>query len=269
MPVGDPGADLGQLGVRRRQLLRASANVRREQQLPAGRSPQAVLDLLERPLVGHLEGAHLLDGVPPPLDPDGVLLGGREDVEDAAPHGELASLLNQFHSGIGDVDESADDRVEPAVDILAGGQGDRLEVAQPGHLRLQQAADGSHNDVERAGRRVVRARVGQPAEHREAPSDGVRPGRQALVRQGLPAGVEGDTILGQEAGQGGHQVFGLPAGGRHGQHRAARRTRPASTNGRSPDGPVRSSAGAVGVCRARASDGSAETTSSRSLSDTG
>jgi hypothetical protein len=97
-----------------------------------------------------------------------VLLRRREDVEDAAPHRELAALLDQLDAGVGEVDEAADGGVQTAGDVLPCGERDRLEVAQAGHLRLQDAADGGHDDVERTRRRVRAARVLQPAQHGEA-----------------------------------------------------------------------------------------------------
>ena len=101
-----------------------------EQQLAARRRPQAVLGDLEGALVGDLEPADLLDGVAPELDPQRVLLGRREDVEDAAADGELAALLDQVDPGVGRRRQPLDDVVE--VDLVAGAQLDRLEVAEAG-----------------------------------------------------------------------------------------------------------------------------------------
>ena len=80
-----------------------------EQQLAAGRRPQTVLGDLEAALVGDLEPADLLDGVAPELHPDGVLLGGREDVEDAAAHGELAPALDEVGARVGGGGQGLDD----------------------------------------------------------------------------------------------------------------------------------------------------------------
>ena len=83
-----------------------------EEQLAAGRRPQAVLGDLEAALVGHLEPADLLDRVTPELDPDRVLLGRREDVEDPAADGELAAALDEVGPRVGGRGESVDDVLE-------------------------------------------------------------------------------------------------------------------------------------------------------------
>ena len=93
-PVGDLVGQLEQLGVRPAERRGATAYVLGEEELAARRRPQP-LDQVERSLVGDGEGAQLLDVVAPELDPDRVLLGRREDVDDAAAHGELAPLLDQ------------------------------------------------------------------------------------------------------------------------------------------------------------------------------
>ena len=142
-----------------------------QQQLAAGRRPQAVLGDLQGALVGDLEVADLLDVVAPELHPQRVLLGGREDVQDAAAHGELAALLDQLHAGVRGGRERLDDLVQ--VGGLPGAQRHRLQVAEALDLRLEHGADGRDDDRDRAGRRVVGARVGQAAQHGEAAADGV------------------------------------------------------------------------------------------------
>ncbi len=99
-----------------------------EQQLAARRRPQAVLGDLEAALVGDLEPADLLDRVAPELDPERVLLGGREDVEDAAAHGELAAPLDEVGAGVGRRGQRLDDLLER--DVVAGLERDRRQVAQ-------------------------------------------------------------------------------------------------------------------------------------------
>ena len=90
----DPGGDLvGQLEQLRVGLAeggRAAAYLVGEQQLAARRRPEP-LDLLQGALVGDGEGADLLDVVAPELHPERVLVGRREDVDDATADGELAA----------------------------------------------------------------------------------------------------------------------------------------------------------------------------------
>ena len=94
-----------------------------EEQLAAGRRPQPVLGDLEGALVGDLEPADLLDRVAPELQPQRVLLGGREDVEDAAAHGELAAPLDEVGAGVGRGREVLDDLLERR--LVAGLERDR------------------------------------------------------------------------------------------------------------------------------------------------
>ena len=93
---------------------------------------------LEGALVGDLEPADLLDRVAPELEPERVLLGGREDVEDAAAHRELAAPLDEVGAGVGRRREGLDDLLERHV--VAGLEGDGPEVAQALGDRLEHRA---------------------------------------------------------------------------------------------------------------------------------
>ena len=98
-------------------------------QTPCGRD-------LEAALVSHPEPADLLDSVAPQLDPQRVVLGGGKDVEDAAPHGELAALLDQVGAGVPSFDQPLDGLRQ--VDLVAHAQPHRFEVAEPDHDGLEQ-----------------------------------------------------------------------------------------------------------------------------------
>ena len=98
--LGDLAEQLAQLGVRLGEGRGPLPYVLGQQQLTAGRRPQPVLGDLQGALVGDLEVADLLDVVAPELHPQRVLLGRREDVEDAAAYGELAALLDQLDPGV-------------------------------------------------------------------------------------------------------------------------------------------------------------------------
>ena len=112
---GDAGGDLvgqlQQLRVRPSELGRPTAYLLGQQQLAAGRRPEPV-QLLEGALVGDREAADLLDVVAPELHPDRVLLGGREDVDDAATDRELAALLDEVDPGVRRVGETLHDLLE-------------------------------------------------------------------------------------------------------------------------------------------------------------
>ena len=92
--------------------------------------------------------ADLVDLVAEELHAQRVLLGRREDVDDAAADGELAALLDQVDAGVRRTGEPAYDVLE--LDLLARRQLDRLEVGQTLDLRLEHRADRRDHDLERA-----------------------------------------------------------------------------------------------------------------------
>ena len=195
-----------------------------QQQLPAGRRPQPVLGHLEAALVGDLEPANLLDGVTPELHTDGVVLGGWEDVEDTAAHGELAAPLHEVGAGVCRGREVGDDLLQGC--LLTRAEGHRAQVAQSLHHRLENRAHRRDDDVEGAVRRVVGIGVAQAAQHGEALADGVAARTEPLVGQRLPGREVGDGVGVEEAAQGGAEVLGLPRGGRHGEQRPGASLRP-------------------------------------------
>ena len=190
-----------------------------EQQLAAGRRPQAVLGDLQGPLVGDLEVADLLDVVAPELHPQGVLLGGREDVQDAAAHGELAALLDQLDTGVRGCRERVHDLAQ--VGGLPAAQRDGLQVAEPLDLRLEHGAHRRDDHADRAGLRVVLPGVREAAQDGEAAAHGVASaGESRSCGQRLPGGELRDGVRRQQGAQRGGQVLGLPAGRGDGEHRA-------------------------------------------------
>ena len=152
--------------VRLREVPRPRLDRLGEQQFAARRRGDA-LDLAgQRPLVGHREGADLADLVAPELDPDRVLRGGAEQVEDAAANSELAALLDHVDAGVGQLDQPLEEFLERL--LLADDEVDRLERAEAGRHRLDQAADGRDDDAEAV------VLVLQPVQHLQAAPDGVR-----------------------------------------------------------------------------------------------
>ncbi len=112
--TGMPSAELGQhvghasrhvvAGSRvfGRELERAHPDVVGQQQLAARHGDHHVdVDVGDRALVGDREHPHLGDLVAPELDAHRVFGGGREHVEDAAAHGELAALADHVDAGVG------------------------------------------------------------------------------------------------------------------------------------------------------------------------
>ncbi len=144
--LGQLVEDLGQLGVRLGQCRRLLAHLGRQQQLAAGGRPEAI-DLLDGALVGDGEGADVLHVVAPELDAHRVLIGRREDVEQATADGELASLGDQVDARVGEVGEPVGDLVQ--IGRAAGPQLHRFEVAEALELRLEHRAHRRDDDPDR------------------------------------------------------------------------------------------------------------------------
>ena len=87
-----------------------------EQQFPAGHGDHhAGVEFGDGALVGDREHPHLGDLVAPELDADRMLGGGREDVEDAAAHRELAAPGDHVDPAVGQFDQPRDQAVESPV----------------------------------------------------------------------------------------------------------------------------------------------------------
>src|SRR5207237_9730577 len=101
----EPGADrLDQVAAflageaeLRRTLVDPACRVRPEAREPelAHREEEHGLDPIERPLRARVERAQALDRVADEFEPDGTLVPGREDVDDAAAQREVARILDQ------------------------------------------------------------------------------------------------------------------------------------------------------------------------------
>ncbi|EPJ40697.1 putative Transcription-repair-coupling factor [Streptomyces afghaniensis 772] len=219
-PLGDLAEQFTELGVLLGQGTRTGADVLGEQQLAARRRPQAVLGDFEGALVGDLEVADLLDVVAPELDAQGVFLGGREHVEDAAADGELAALLHELHARVGGGREGVDDLVQ--IGGLSRPQGDRLQVAEALDLRLEHGPHGRDDDGDRAGLGVVGAGwARRRSTARRRPTVSLR-GLSRSCGSVSQDGYSTIPVRREEGAQGRGQVLRLAARRRHRQHRAAR-----------------------------------------------
>ena len=96
MSFGQLLEQLGQLGVLLGQYGGPRADLVGQQQLAARRRPQPVLGDLQRALVGDREVPDLFHVVAEEVDPQRVLLGRREHVDDAAADRELTAPLDQI-----------------------------------------------------------------------------------------------------------------------------------------------------------------------------
>ena len=101
-----------------------------------------------------------------------MFFGRREHVDDSAADGELTAPFDQVHARVGSrrqlVHQIVDGQLVPGVDAH------RLQLREPGHLRLQHAAGRRYDHLERA-RALVAVVLGvhQPAQHGQAPANGV------------------------------------------------------------------------------------------------
>ncbi|BBE22156.1 hypothetical protein MN0502_10390 [Arthrobacter sp. MN05-02] len=139
-----------------------------------------------------------------------MVLGGREDVDDAAAHCELTAVRDHVHPGVRGVGECLHDVGEGH--LVADLQRHGLQVAQARDERLEDGPDRCGDDLDG---RVLR--MGEPAQDGQAASDGVGARRQPLVGQRLPGGELLDGALGEVAAQGGREVLRLPPRGRDGE----------------------------------------------------
>ncbi len=210
-----------ELGMQPRQLAGPGPDLRGEQQFTARRCEQpapavlAVGRIGQRPLVGYRERPDVLDLVTEELHPQRMLLGRREDVEDATAHRDLATPLHQVHPVVGDADKPVHDFVE--VGAVTDAQPHRFEIAEAGDLGLE---DGPHRRHHNRQRRLARAvGVGEPAQHGEAESDRVGSWGQPFVRQGLPAREHRDRLRIDQARQRRGKIVSFPSGGGDGQYR--------------------------------------------------
>jgi len=151
-----------------------------------------------------------------------VVLRGREDVEDAAAHGELPAPLHQVHAVV----RGGHQPLGHVRDVgpVAHAQRHGLEVTQSRDNGLEQGTDRKHEHADRARlpRVVAGHGVREAAQHGDPARDGVASGGEPLVRQGLPGGEDRDVVGREEAAERGGEFVGLPAGGGDDGDRATR-----------------------------------------------
>ena len=211
MPLSQAGEHVGQLRVLELESCGAAPDGIGEQQLSTRFGCDPLQLLTGGALIGHREGPDLGHLVAKEVDAHGLFGGGREDVDDAATHRELAASLHQVDAVVGGVHQRFQQVGEIA--FLAGLDSDGPHRCQVFDLRLEQGPHRSHHHSRR--------RIGhEPPQHGQAPANGVGAGREALVGQGFPSRVVGDGVLPQQPGDLGRDGLGLPEGGGDQQHRA-------------------------------------------------
>ena len=156
-----------------------------EQGLGGGQQGEA-LDPVDAALGGGIEAAHALDLVAEEIEPQRLLLAGREEVDEAAAHRELAGIAHRLGAAIA---IGLEQRGQPvAVDPLAGRQPrDELADAERRQRPLRRRVD--RGDEQLRLRRLALQRV-----QRRQPLGGrAQRGRAAVVGQAVP-GREGQHL---------------------------------------------------------------------------
>ena len=190
--------------------------------------------VLDRALVGHVEAGEAVHLVAPQVDADRVVGGGREDVDDAAPHRQLAAVLHQRLAPVAPAHQLGDQVVDHHA--VAVGHHHRPGRRPP---RTQALEDGLHRGHHHV-RTLVRRAAPQLPEQPEPVAHGGHVGADPLEGQGLPGREDVDGGPARRgpgaaagaahgpAGRGLHQgteVVGQLVGGggrgRDHQHRAA------------------------------------------------
>ena len=218
VPVGDLLGDLGQLRVLLAQLLGPGPHLVGQQQLAARRRPQPG-HRLEGALVGDRERPDLLDLVAPELHPQRVLLGRREDVDDArrGPRTRRASPPGPPGSTPRPPAVVRRRRARPRspTDSSTGSRSARPRTW--GCSTERTGATTTRSGPFEASSPGCRSRRSTASRR----PDGVAARRQPLVRQRLPRRVVGHQVRVDDALQGTDQALGLPGGRGDGQHGAA------------------------------------------------
>ena len=196
------------------------ANRGREEQFTHRRREHAVGREFQRPLVTHSEGANLLNGVTPELDPQRVFLGRREDVENPTAHGKLPASLDEVDPVVAHVDEMLNRLGE--VGCRVDCHPHRLDIAETRSHRLQDGPNRCDDDIDRLNERIGGIWVGQSAQDRHPPTHGVGRGGEPLMRERLPAREHDDVAVGQKCAKARREILCLAAGCRGNEERHPR-----------------------------------------------
>ena len=225
------------------ELLGASAYFRGRQELAYGEHSR-LGNSARRALVGDRELREAVDLVAPQVDAHRMIGGGRIDVDDRAPHRDLAARFDLVLAAVAEVDEPGDELV--AVELHSRRHRDRLDVLD---VRAQALHERAHRRDDRV--REVLATGTQPPHHPEAAAHRLGRGRHPFERERLPRREELDRVVAEVLAQVGGDALrldarrdrehdrpaGRGAGQRRGEQRPGRlrhrdRARPALGRGR-------------------------------------
>ena len=159
---------------------------------------------VERALVAGIELGQTVDLVPPQVDAHRQLGGRREDVDDPAAHGQLATVLDLVLASVPEAHEPGHEGL--LVDALSGGHVHRLGHHVERTQALQQGAHGRHHHGR--GRR----RVAQVPQQTQALPHGRDLGAHPLEGERVPGREQRHGLLAHER----PHVVGHPLGVGHG-----------------------------------------------------
>ena len=137
-------------GWLRTRLVARSRTASVGSELAAGEDLDAV-PVVPGALVADGEPGEAVDLVAPEVDAHGGVGGARVDVDDGAPDGHLAPVLDLVLPPVAGDDQAADEVL--GVEGVARADGDRLDVLHVGPEALDEGPDRGHHD----GGRVVAA----------------------------------------------------------------------------------------------------------------
>ncbi len=162
-------------------------------------------------LVGDGELGESVDLVTPQVDPDRRVGRGGVDVDDRAPHGDLAPVLHLVLTPVAHARELLDQL--RLVDLVTDADDHRLGLDGRRRDALEQGADRRHDHPRGGGR------VAQPPQHLEPLARRVDAGTDPLEGERLPRGESLDAISAQEGSQVGFEPLGLGSRGHHDEQR--------------------------------------------------
>ena len=193
-------------------------------------------------LVDDRELGEPVDLVAPEVDAHRHVGGAREHVDDRAPHGHLAPVLDLVLAAVPVGDEPVEQLV--GVDAVAHPDHERLHLGDVGAEALDEGPHRGHHHAGRPLRVAEAPQCAQPAAH------GLHRRADPLERQRLPGGEQVDLVGAEERAEVADQPLRL-ARRRHGdEQRAAGRCGRPGRPGRWP-APVRGRPARPGAVRAR------------------
>ena len=156
-------------------------------------------------LVSDRELGEPVDLVAPQVDAHRRVGGRTEHVNDRAPNGQLAPMLDLVFAPVAHADQPGHQRL--GIDLLAFADDDRLDVLD---VRAEPLQEGPHRGHQNLGKtiRMTLSAAAQPPHGPQPPAHGLHAGADPLKGQGLPGRAHLDLLGAEER----RQVVGQPLG---------------------------------------------------------